>query len=221
MLSTFSLETPVLGLITRAEGGRFDRAQLHARQQGAALTRPLSAFGLSDELALWGNFVAGPASLARFAAGATPNSDDHPVVAYRAPRITYAPDSLPRERLLALLGELDVAPEEVVSTPTDSTWSPRLAAYWRARDHFLLAGRNVQPSNDVQRMLAQVREPLLEVMRISPEFRPAYDPLLQMAVALGRTDAHGARALLAELTRLQPARAEGLRALQALEQARP
>jgi hypothetical protein len=27
------------------------------------------------------------------------------VVAYRAPRVTYAPDSLPRDRLLALLRE--------------------------------------------------------------------------------------------------------------------
>jgi len=221
MLSTFSLETPVLGLVTRADGGRFDRAQLQARMQGAAMTRPLSAFGLHDELGLWGGFVAGPASLAHFADGAPANSDDHPIVAYRAPRITYAPDSLPRERLLALLGELDVTPNELMLTATDSTWSPRLAAYWQARDRFLLAGRDVRPSNDVQRMLAQVREPLLEVMRLSPEFRPAYDPLLQMAVALGRTDAPGARALLTELTRLQPARAEGPRALQALEQTRP
>jgi spermidine synthase len=222
MLSTFSLETPVLGLVTRADAGPFDRAQLQARLQGARLTRPLPAFGLSDELALWGGFVAGPASLARFAAGATTNSDDHPVVAYRAPRITYAPDSLPRERLLALLGELDVTPQEVMSNhPADGAWPARLAAYWRARDRFLLAGRDVRPSDNVQRMLAQVREPLLEVMRISPEFRPAYDPLLQMAVALGRTDAPGARALLAELARLQPARAEGPRALQALEEVRP
>ena len=221
MLSTFSLETPVLGLVTRADSGRFDRAQLQARMQGAAMTRPLSAFGLHDELALWGGFVAGPASLARFADGAPANSDDHPIVAYRAPRITYAPDSLPRERLLALLGELDVAPDDLMLTATDSSWSPRLAAYWQARDRFLLAGRNVRPSNDVQRMLAQVREPLLAAMRISPEFRPAYDPLLQMAVALGRTDVPGARALLTELTMLQPTRAEGPRALQALEQARP
>lgn len=101
------------------------------------------------------------------------------------------------------------------------TWPQRLAAYWRARDRFLLAGRDVRPSNDVRHMLAQVREPLLDVMRISPEFRPAYDPLLQMAVVLGRTHAPSARALLAELIRLQPARAEGLRALQALEPARP
>lgn len=221
MLATFSLETPVLGLVTRADGGRFDAVQLQARLQAAALTRPLSDFGLTDDLSLLGGFVAGPASLARLAADAVPNSDDHPVVAYRAPRITYAPDSLPRDRLLALLEELELAPEDVASPPADATWRPRLAAYWRARDRFLRAGREVQPSNDVRRMLAQVREPLLEVVSISPDFRPAYDPLLQMAVALAPTDAPGARALLAELTRLQPARPEGARALARMNGAMP
>ena len=43
---------------------------------------------------------------------------------------------------------------------------------------------------------------------ISPDFRPAYDPLLSMATALARSDTSGARALLTELTRIQPARAE-------------
>jgi spermidine synthase len=62
-------------------------------------------------------------------------------------------------------------------------------------------------------MLAQVREPLLSVLRLSPDFRPAYDPLLAMATALARSDVSGARALLAELTRLQPARAEAAQAL--------
>ena len=57
----------------------------------------------------------------------------------------------------------------------------------------------MQPTSDVRRMLAQVREPLLAVLRISPDFRPAYDPLLRMAAALGRVDPAAARALLAEL----------------------
>ncbi len=147
------------------------------------------------------------------------------MVAYRAPRVTYAPDSLPRDRLLALLRELSIdylhsgtLPEELILPTPDPAWTRRLAAYWRARDRFIVSGRDVRPSPRVQDMLAQVREPLLSVLRISPDFRPAYDPLLSMATALARSDASGARALLTELTRLQPARPEATRVLAAIEE---
>jgi spermidine synthase len=143
------------------------------------------------------------------------------VVAYRAPRITYAPDSLPRDRLFALLRRFALSPDELVVAPDDPAWPPRLAAYWFARDRFLVAGRAVQPSADARQMLSQVREPLLEVLRISPDFRPAYDPLLRMAAALAATDAAAAGALLAELARAQPARPEASLALRRLATASP
>ena len=57
-------------------------------------------------------------------------------------------------------------------------------------------------------MLSQVREPLLSALRISPDFRPAYDPLLRMAAALAPSDPAAALALLSELQQLQPARPE-------------
>jgi spermidine synthase len=66
-------------------------------------------------------------------------------------------------------------------------------------------------------MLAQVQEPLLDVLRTSPDFRPAYDPLLRLAGALARSDPDAARALLTELQRLQPARAEAGQALAQME----
>jgi spermidine synthase len=66
-------------------------------------------------------------------------------------------------------------------------------------------------------MLAQVREPLLAVLRISPDFRPAYDPLLAMATALAQSDVAGARHLLTALAQIQPARIEAPRAISALE----
>lgn len=221
MLATHSLETPVLGLVARADGGRFDPAVLRGRLADHAWPRTPAEFGLPDELALLGSFVAGPRALARFAGDAPVNRDDHPVVAYRAPRITYAPDSAPKDRLFALLDQFQLAPDELLAAPADAAWSARLAAYWQARDRYLVAGRSVRPSGDVQRMLAQVREPLLAVLHTSPDFRPAYDPLLQMAVALARTDAGAARALLAELARAQPARSEAPRALALIEKSTP
>jgi spermidine synthase len=53
-------------------------------------------------------------------------------------------------------------------------------------------------------MLAQLRDPLLGVLRISPDFRPASEPLQKMAAALNERDPAAARALLAELARVQP-----------------
>jgi spermidine synthase len=173
-------------------------------------------FGIVDEFALLGSFVAGPKALAQFAGGAMANTDDHPVVAYQAPRITYVPDSLPGDRLLALLHEFSIAPTDVIGAATDATQTTRLAAYWAARTRFIEAGRHVRPSSDAREMLAQVHEPLLAVLRTSPDFRPAYDPLLRMATALARTDVPAARALLTELSAATPERTEARSALRQL-----
>jgi len=206
MLATNSLDTPVVGLVALAGRDRFDVGGLRRRPD----------FGIEDELALLGSFIAGPQALARFAGDAPANTDDHPIVSYRAPRVTYAPESRPRDRLTALLAELQIAPEELVTASTDAAWRSRLAAYWAARNHYLEAGRDVRPTADVRRMLSQVREPLLAVLRTSPDFRPAYDPLLRMASALARVDAPEARVLLTELQQAQPLRPEAAQALREL-----
>jgi spermidine synthase len=212
MLASNSLDTPVVGLIGRADDGRFDVASMRSRLANARLPASLAHIGIEDEFALLGSFVAGPNALQRFAGNSAANTDNHPIVAYRAPRITYAPDSLPRDRLIALLHGFSIEPTELV-TSADEFWSQRLAAYWKGRDYFIESGRDVRPSSDAQAMLAQVREPLLSVLRISPDFRPAYDPLIFMATSLAQTNSPAARELLTELTQIQPARIEARDAL--------
>ena len=208
MLATNSLQTPTLGLVARAGQGRFDVDQVRARLAVNTLPQRLADYGITDEWSVLGGFVAGPSALTRFAGDAPVNTDDHPVVAYRAPRITYASDSLPGDRLLALLAQLQVSPAEVIGPRADAATANRLAAYTAARDRFIVAGQHIRPSPDLQQMLSQVREPLLSVLRISPDFRPAYDPLLRMAGALAQSDPAAALELLGELQQLQPARAE-------------
>ena len=212
VLATNSLDTPVIGLVAARDGALLDPSRIRERMSATVSSLGLARLGLPDDLALLGSFIAGPKSLARFGADAPLNTDDHPVVAYRAPRVTYAPDSLPRDRLISLLHEIDIDPDELLATPLDAAsaaaWAARLRAYWVARNRFIEAGRDVRPSADVHRMLAQVREPLLSVLHTSPDFRPAYDPLLSMAMALSRTDVLAARELLTELQSAQPMRAE-------------
>lgn len=202
VLASHSLATPVIGLVARQGGGGFDVAALERRRTTSPLD--LAAFGLDDPFAVLGSVIAGPAALARFAAGAPVNTDDRPVVAYRAPRATYAPAEAPQQRLLDLLARWQARPDEVLA-PGDADYAARLAAYWRARDRYLQAGRNVQPSADPRRMLAQVGAPLLGVLAESPDFRPAAEPLRRLAGALARSDPDAARTLLARLDELQRA----------------
>ncbi len=213
VLASNSLETPVLGLLGQRDAQRMNPAQVRARLAAAAWSKGPADYGFEDEFALLGSFVAGPPSLAAFAGQAPANTDDHPVVASLAPRITYAPDSRPRDRLATLLAAFSIEPADVIVPGAVADAGHRLAAYWSARNRFIEAGRSVRPSGDVQAMLAQVRLPLLAVLRHSPDFRPAYDPLLRMASALARTDPPAARALLTALAQVQPARPEAAAAL--------
>ena len=213
MLASNSLGTPVVGLVARRDDGRFDLAAVRARLADAHLPDGPAAYGIDDEYALLGSFFAGPESLARFAGDAPANTDDRPVVAYLAPAATYAPRSQPQDRLVELLQATAIRPDELLDGTTAPVEAGRLAAYWSARNRFVDAGRGIRPSSDVRRMLAQVRDPLLDVLRTSPDFRPAYDPLYRMATALARTDAADGRALLAELAAVQPSRPEARQAL--------
>ena len=216
ILASNSLETPVLGLVARQGGGRPRLDATRERLAASRLPTPPEAFGIDDEYALLGSIVGDSASLTRFAQGAPINTDDKPSVAYLAPHLAYAPASAPRDRLLELVASLSVEPTRVLADAAESPEARRLAAYWTARDRYLALGRGVVPSRDPVRMLRQLREPLLSILRISPDFRPAYDPLLRMALAIADTDSDGARVLLDALRRAQPARPEAARALASL-----
>ncbi len=193
LLATNSLQTPVLGLVAGRDGTGFDALRVRDRLRAAPADAALPMLGLRDEMAVLGSFVAGPAALRRFAAGIPPGTDDRPLVAWLAPRLTYAPDSLPRDRLMALLEHLSVEPREVLAQ--GDALGPRLSAYWQARNRFLALGRDIRPTPDPRRMLAQLEAPLLALLQTSPDFRPAREPLLNMAQALEPSDPRAAHEL--------------------------
>jgi spermidine synthase len=226
VLASNSLETPVVGLVGHRDPDHLTGtglAQWHDRLLRAPARRDgrsLADFGLEDEFAVLGSVVAGPSALADFAREAPMNTDDRPVVAYLAPRLLYAPESTPKDRLFELLHRVSARPEEVLGARADRSPEDarRLQAYWRARDRFLEAGRTVRPVADPGEMLAQVGAPLLDAARTSADFRPAYDPLLRMALALAPRDPAAARRVLLALKEAQPARPEAAGALQSLGQ---
>lgn len=195
LLASNSLDTPTIGLVGRADATRF--------RPGRPMPPIAEPFGLADDFARLGSFIGDAAALRRFAADAPVNTDDRPWVAYRAPRITYAPDSAPRDRLLALLGALSLDPETLLAAP-DAALSGRLAAYAKARQSYLALGARTQPSPDPAVMLARVGAPLLDVLRQSPDFQPAAEPLRLLARALATQDPSAAQRLLAALGEIRP-----------------
>ena len=200
MLATNSLETPVVGLIGRAADLQLDLEATRLRIADPNQTLRLDSHGLSDDWAVPGSLIAGPKARALWAGDAPLNTDDRPVVAYRSPAITYAPDSRPRDRLISLLQALPpTSPADLFGPAPDAAWQSRWTAYQAARLAFLHADMAVRPSSDVNRMLAQVREPLLGVLRISSDFEPARMPLRRMALALTDQDPAAANALLKDL----------------------
>jgi spermidine synthase len=193
LLASNSLDTPTVGLVGRAGGTRF--------APGAARPELAARFGLADDFAVLGSFIADSAALHRLAGDAPLNTDDRPWVAYRAPRITYAPDSAPRDRLLALLGDVSVDAATLLTAPD---LAPRLNAYAQARRGYLDLGRRTAPSADPAVMLARVGAPLLAVLRQSPDFQPAAEPLRRLAQSLSARDPAAAHKLQADLTRIRP-----------------
>ena len=98
------------------------------------------------------------------------------------------------------------------ATPSSVAYADAVAGafdrYLAARDAYLKAGSQVKPHPDPRVMLEATRGPLLEVIRISPDFDPAYGPLLNMAEQLLTQEPGAAIALLAEMQAAAPGRPE-------------
>jgi spermidine synthase len=57
-------------------------------------------------------------------------------------------------------------------------------------------------------MLSQIQKPLLSIIRESPDFEAAYDPLIGMALRLHAVNPEAAKKLLLELELANPDRQE-------------
>ena len=211
-LAHHSLTSPIVGLVGgRGAARTYPPGWFHARVREGRLEEKLRRLRLHDDYGLLGGYLAGSDALRRFAGAGPLNTDDRPLVLFEAPRFAYAPVEPAHERLLALVRTFHPAPEEVLGAPrTDAERGvhSRLAAYWSARDRFLEAGVNVRETSDARQLLAQVREPLLDIVRESQDFDAAYSPILALAVRLHEVDPEAADRLLAELERANPHRVE-------------
>ena len=213
-LAHFSLQAPILGLVSRAPDGGYPADWLSNRVRDAGLQRVLAELRLQDLYALFGQYLAGSRELGEFAGDAPPNRDDLPLVVFQAPHFAYADPQPAYVRLLKLVDRFRPDPAEVLAAQSDRSDSfARLEQYWQARNRFIHLGVGVNPTDDATQLLSQVGQPLLELVRLSPDFDQAYQPLLAMARKLRPRDADTSKALLMALAEANPQRQEAKRLL--------
>ena len=202
-LAHYSLQTPMLALIGGREGVP-DMGGVAARLADPGVRAATAPAGLAVPMDVLGLFVADAAGLAAYAGPGPSNTDDRPFVALDARRNVRALAAPPAERLLALLRG---------TAPARRDGDARLAAYWQARDRFIAAGAGVPVGASGHALIDAAVPGLLDAVRLSGEFDPAYGPLLGMARALlapGRpaADRREGRALLQAINEAAPFRRE-------------
>ncbi|NBS95470.1 MAG: methyltransferase domain-containing protein, partial [Betaproteobacteria bacterium] len=205
VLASNSLDTPVLGLLSRPDQPRWNPDEVRASllKAAPALHQPLIQARVVDEYAILGSILAGPQALRAFAGQIMPNTDDRPAVIHDAPWETYAPTQTPRTRLMTLVHQLQLKPDSVLRDASEETLQ-RLHAYGSARARYIEVGLTVRPDPDPLNMLTRLREPLLEILQQSPDFLPAYDPLFTLSRSLLRTEPGVAGDVLNALAAIRP-----------------
>lgn len=216
VIATYSLGTPIIGLISHNDDILYPVDLLEKRIKDDRLHRKLAFLRLDNNYTLFGTFIASSNNLKDFAGKGPLNTDDRPVVIFQAPGFVYNRHEPAYERLFTLLSHLNPDPDEILQLNQASNAKDihdRLKAYWNARNKFLHTGVGIHRTPDVEQMLAQVRDPLLSIVRESPDFEAAYNPLLAMAGQLNRINPESARDLLLALKAAAPLRQDATKLL--------
>jgi spermidine synthase len=208
-LAHFSLQAPILGLVSRTPVGGYSADWLTNRLQDKALQRVLAELRIQDLYDLFGHYLGGSRELREFATGAPINRDDHPYVMFQAPHFAYTDPQPSHVRLLKLVDRFRPDPTEVLGVASGaSDTHQRLAQYWDARNRFLHLGVGMRRTNNAAELLTRIGQPLLELVRLSPDFDQAYQPLLAMARKLRSQDVLASKALLLAMAEANPQRLE-------------
>lgn len=207
-LNHYSVRTPMLALIGPQDGSNLDLDALAARLRDPpvrAVARPL---GFEAPIDLLGQYLGGRRAFSAFAGEGPRNTDDYPFVTFDARRNVRALTAPPWSLLLAVTRAVQPDLAELLTAPQRDALGDRLSAYWRARNRFLEAGAAL-PGDPRGSALIEAASPgLLDALRLSSEFDPAYGPLLGMAKSLMSSDRAAGVRLLREINQAAPSRGE-------------
>lgn len=208
-LNHYSVRTPMLALIGTRDGGHLDTEALAARLRNPAIGSVVRPLGFEAPIDLLGQYLGGPHALSAFAGEGPRNTDDYPFVTFDARRNVRALTAAPWSRLLAVTKDIRPDPNELLARGAGhDALGARLEAYWAARNRFLEAGASL-PGDPRGAALIEAASPgLIDALRLSSEFDPAYAPLMGMARSLLGSDRAAAARLLRRINEAAPSRRE-------------
>ncbi|WGS02864.1 spermidine synthase [Bradyrhizobium sp. ISRA443] len=207
-LNHYSVRTPMLALIGPSNEGHLDLGALAARLLDPRIRSAVGPLGFDTPIDLLGQFLGGRNALASFAGEGPRNSDDYPFVAFDARRNVLALSAPPWSLLLSVVRAIRPEPAELLAPPEREIWSGRLTAYWQARNRFLEAGAALPGDPRGSALIAAAAPGLLDSVRLSAEFEPAYGPLMGMAKSLIASDRAAAARLLRAINDAAPSRTD-------------
>lgn len=213
-LAHYNVNTPVFGLIGSDEPLVFQADWYQRRTGGTTIREGLfdQRQALYDSFELFGTFVASREQLESFAGPGPLNTDDLPLVTFRAPHFTYRKDVPRYARLQAILAETERDPTPLLAAGHPAAFAAELRALLEARDIFL-AGAIERTRGDTA---AAIRNFIRSAER-SPRFVTGYLTAFQHAIELTGTgstaDRARARDILRELRVAHPTRPEAPQAL--------
>ncbi|MFK4531584.1 spermidine synthase [Bradyrhizobium japonicum] len=208
-LNHYSVRTPMLALIGTQGGRHLDTGALPARLGNPAIASAVRPLGFEAPIDLLGQYLGGARALSAFAGEGPRNTDDYPFVTFDARRNVRALNAAPWSLLLAIIKDIRPDPNELLADGAErDALGARLSAYWAARNRFLEAGASL-PGDPRGAALIEAASPgLIDALRLSPEFDPAYGPLMGMARSLLGSDRVAAARLLRKINDAAPSRRE-------------
>lgn len=218
-LNHFSVRTPMLALIGPRDPGPLDVAALQSRLERADVAAAARPLGFESAIDVLGQYLGGPRALAQFAGEGQVNTDDYPFVTFDAERNVEALSAPPWSLLLKTVRSIRSDADELLNGDHSADLARRLPPYWEARNHFLEAGTELRGDPRGRALIDAAAPALLETLRLSPEFDPAYHPLLSMAQALAASDRTAARHLLQSVVAAAPGRPEAAQMLKQIASA--
>ena len=207
-LNHYSVRTPMLALIGAREAHPLDLDALAARLRDPQLRPITHGLGFDAPIDLLGQYLGGPSALAALAGDGSRNTDDNPFVTYDARRNVEALSAPPWSLLLGVMRNMPTDAGELLIPPQRNPWSARLHAYWQARNRFIEAGAALTGDPRGAALIAAAAPGLLDALRLSAEFDPAYAPLMSMARSLRASDPAAAQRLLEAIDAAAPSRPE-------------